>query len=73
MRRRPRRGRDEPSPRAGQSGTEETRAAIAHALEVRRDAIHRSHEIEHVAERLREVRRRNHFGELLTRVLKEGK
>ena len=73
MRRRPRRGRDEPTPRASQPGTEETRAAIEHASEIRADAVHRGREIEDVAERLREIRRKNHFGEILTKVIKEGK
>ena len=54
-------------------GSEETREAIKHASEVRDDAIQRSHAVEDVTDRLREARRRNHFADIITKVIKEGK
>lgn len=63
----------DPTPRAGEPGSEETRNALRHASSMRDDALRRDKDIKQVSGRLREVRERNHFGELITKVLTEGK
>lgn len=74
MRLRARRDRQQVTPpRVSQPGSEETREAIKRASEIRDDAIQRSHAVEDVTDRLREVRRRNHFAELITKVIEKGK
>ena len=59
-----------PTPRSSQPGCEETRDALKRASDVRADALRRDPEVREVSERLREVRQRNHFGDLITQVLR---
>jgi len=56
-----------------QLGTDETRRAMEHASGVRDEALRRDKDVQEVARRLREVRERNHFGELITQVLRHGR
>lgn len=58
-----------PVPRASQPGSDATRDAMKRASDARAEALRRDPEVREVSDRLREVRRRNHFGELITRVL----
>ena len=62
-----------PAPRASQGGCDETREAMRTASGARADALRRDSEVKEVSTRLREIRQQNHFGELLTQVLKEGR